>query len=388
MDVDVDLRAYDALSEHPRLVDLRSIAETLMTAAMETRRGECPPGPVRELAAEFNLAPEQAATPCGNALEVLAQGPDGAAERALVRAIAAHVFARRVAEEPAGETHIAEEILWLAAHTSFDATSLLDRALGDRAATLWDAIADRVKHIEASPLHAIARGEVLVGCVAIASSRTAEGARRASDLSTAVSDPKLARMLANHWAEGPSSAVSGELAEARRAGVLTAILAFTGILFLVRLAGLLAKLTLAYRRPAELEVSRDGVRLRWRAEMLGRTLLERNVVVPREALLHATREVRYPRLALYVGLLALAVGSYVGVSAFVDGGRVASPTLLGWGLLLVVLGLALDFVLSSLAPGAKGRCRIILATRDGSRLCIGGVDVRRADAILEHLSKG
>lgn len=162
----------------------------------------------------------------------------------------------------------------------------------------------------------------------------------------------------------------------------------TGILFAVQAARLLARVALAYKQPAELTLSEDGsVRVHWRVELLGRTLRDREVVVPRAALLRATREVRYPRLALYAGLLALAVGSYVGVSAFVDGVRAASPSLLASGLVIVVLGLALDFALSSVAPGAKGRCRLLVVPRDGAKLCVAGVEPRRADAVLARLSR-
>ncbi|NVL83962.1 hypothetical protein, partial [Escherichia coli] len=68
--------------------------------------------------------------------------------------------------------------------------------------------------------------------------------------------------------------------------------------------------------------------------------------------------VRYPRAAFYAGLLALAIGSYVGVRAFVDGVRAASPSLLLTGLVVIALGIGADFVLGSLVPGSRGRVRI------------------------------
>ncbi len=99
------------------------------------------------------------------------------------------------------------------------------------------------------------------------------------------------------------------------------------------------------------------------------------------------REVRFPRLGLYAGLLALAMGTYVGVGAFVDGARVASPSLLAWGLLFVAAGIAIDLVLSSVRFGAKGKCRIVLLPRKGRVVCIGGVDPQRADAALASLAQ-
>jgi len=180
----------------------------------------------------------------------------------------------------------------------------------------------------------------------------------------------------------------GELAPAPRGPVATGLLAFTGILFVAHAARLVGRWVLAYRRPAEITLSEDGgVRVHWKTQLLGRTLRDRAVVVPRAGLARATRDVRYPSIALYAGLLALALGSWVGVAAFVDGVRAASPSLLAWGLAIVALGLGIDFALSSLAPGARGRCRLLVVPRDGSRLCVGDVDTARADAVLARLSK-
>jgi len=67
--------------------------------------------------------------------------------------------------------------------------------------------------------------------------------------------------------------------------------------------------------------------------------------------------------------------------------RAASPSLLASGLVIVVLGLALDFALSSVAPGAKGRCRLLVVPRDGEKLCVAGVEPHRADAVLARLSR-
>jgi hypothetical protein len=189
-------------------------------------------------------------------------------------------------------------------------------------------------------------------------------------------------------AAGAMTPIVGELAAAPRGPVATGLLAFTGLLFLAHAARLVGRWVLAYRRPAEITLSEDGgVRVQWKTQLLGRTLRDRAVVVPRTGLARATRDVRYPSIALYAGLLALAVGSWVGVAAFVDGVRAASPSLLAWGLAIVALGLAIDFALSSLAPGARGRCRLLVVPKDGSRLCIGDVDTARADAVLARLSK-
>lgn len=91
-------------------------------------------------------------------------------------------------------------------------------------------------------------------------------------------------------------------------------------------------------------------------------------------------------MSFYAGLLALAVGSYVGVATLVDGVRAASPSLLLTGLVIVAAGIGLDFLLGSLAPGATGRVRVAFVPRKGPTVCIGNVDAKRADAALRKLS--
>jgi hypothetical protein len=90
---------------------------------------------------------------------------------------------------------------------------------------------------------------------------------------------------------------------------------------------------------------------------------------------------------MYAGLLALAGGSYVGILALADGMHAASASLIAAGLAIITLGLALDFALSSIVPAARGRCRLVLVPRRGRPLCVGGLDVKAADAILERLAR-
>jgi hypothetical protein len=350
MGSDGDDRAYDALSQHARIADLAGLAQALMTSAAEGRRSGRPSRRAVDLAAERTLARDDAATPFGNALDVLDRGPANADERSLARALAAHALATNRPRNATEETLAAHDLLWLAAHTPFDAIGLIDKALGDNAgdaARLWAAIVEAL------------RGGV-AGIVG--------------------PPPPVPR--------APSEPLHGELASAPRGPLATAVLGLTGILFVAHAARLVARVALAYKAPAEVAVAEDGgVRVKWRIELLGRTLRDKDVLVPRPALVRATRDVRFSGLALYAGLLALAVGSYVGVAAFVDGVRSASPTLLAAGLAIVALGLGLDFVFACVVPGARGRCRVFFVPRRGEKLCVGGIDLRRADALLAQLSR-
>ncbi len=389
MQVDAEVRAYDALSQHPRVADLTDVARSLMTAAVQLKRVERRAEQVAKLAGELGLGREDAATPFGNALDVLQRGPEDDAERALACALAGQTLALHPPKDADQASAQAGDLLWLATNTAFDATGLVDRALGDRANLLWSAVADRVRRIDHGS--AGGRGEALVGALALAASTSEDAARHAAALASETRDRKLARALRARIGGGSTETpIACEMAPAPRTPAATALLALTGVLLAVHLARLFGKFALAYRRPAEMTLTDDGggdpaLRIRWRVELLGRTLRDRNVIIPRAGLLRVAREARYPRPALYAGLLSLAVGSYLGLATFADGVRAASPSLLASGAAIVAIGLAVDFALSSLWPGLRGNCRVLFVPRGGRPLCVGGIPLERADAVLTKL---
>lgn len=376
------LEAYEALARSARLADLVAIAErVLVDAAMQRRADWGYLSKVEAAAEEAKLARADADTPFGNVLSVLGTGPEGEVERALAAAIAAHA----VAEGPRDDDEsVSGDILWLAANTAFDATSLLDRALGDEAADLWRAIGERVRRIDEGRGGALRRGEAFVGAAALAASSSDAAKKVALDLAEHLKDPGLARVVGASSAASGELTLEGEMVAAPRGFVLTTILAMTGILFVVHALRLVAKLALAYRRPAEVSLTEAGIRVNTRTEMLGKILREREHVIVRAGLVRVVREVRYPRAAFYAGLLALAIGSYIGVRAFTDGVRAASPSLLLTGLVIVALGIAADFVLGSVLPGARGRCRVAFVPRTGKTLCVADVDMKAADAAIKR----
>jgi hypothetical protein len=179
----------------------------------------------------------------------------------------------------------------------------------------------------------------------------------------------------------------GELSIPPRGPLLTAFLAITGVLLALEVASLIGRYVLAFKRPAEVKLCPTGIEVHGRTLMLGRLLREHTTVIPREALVRITRDVRYPSLAMYAGLIALAIGSYLGVGLVVDGVRAASPSMLGTGLVIAMLGLGLDFAFSSLVPGLGGRTRVILVPRRGPILCVSLVAPASADQLLNQLSE-
>jgi hypothetical protein len=391
MPTDWEHLAYDALARHPRLLDLAEIAHALMTrlaAEASSGRGDTARDEwVGGQAAERRLTRDDAATPFGNALDVLERGPEDATARALARALAAHAIAHSPPLTAPEQERAAHDLLWLAAHSEFDATGLLDQALGASAVAVWTAVADRVRRVDDGALPSLGRGEALLGAVALAASRAPAAMEQSVALQRQVEDPKLRRVLDARESREPLDPIAGEMTSAPRGPVATVLLGVTGLLLLARAAQLLGRAALSYRRPGELSITPGGdVRVRWRVLLLGATLRERDVVLPRAGLARAEREARFAGASLYGGLLALVVGSYVGVGTFVDGVRVASPALLGAGLLIAASGLAIDFALGHVVPSVAGRCRVVLAPRRGPKLCVGHVEIARADALLARLA--
>jgi hypothetical protein len=381
-----DLRAFDALAAHGRLSDLVAITRAMATSAAEGRPATwLDAAKVKTLAEEAKLTSDDAQTPNGNALSVLEKGPEDDAQRALARALWAHAIAESPPKGREEEDRAATDLLWLATHTPFDATSLLDRALGEAAGELWEAIADRVRRVDQSKIATLGRAEALIGCVALSESTSAVAKKQVNALAVELTDATLARVLGGKSVR--EETLRGELVFAPRGPVATTLLAVTGLLFVVHAARLVARFALSYRRPAEMTLSPVGARLRSRTEILGRTLGEKDIVLARESMARAAREVRYPRLAFNTGLLALTVGSYLGVALLIDGARAASPSLLLTGLLLVAAGVALEMILGSLEPAASGRCNVLIVPIRGRSVCLAVKDAKLADDALTILAK-
>ena len=359
--------AYEALKQVPKP---DALAELARAAVVGGANGDA----VRDKAKELELEGDDGKTPFGDAIAVLARGPEDAAERKLARALGALALAT---DKDADDALVVK----LAQKSAFDPSPLLDEALGDRADALFAALGARAAKAETARDAALAASAVLLA------SKHPSAKRELAALASSKSLDPLVRAVVASEARAPEARLSGELVPAPRNPVLTVLLGMTGLLFVAAIVRLAMRLVLAYRTPAEVSASPLGVRIRARTELLGRTLRDREIVIGSDALARAVREVRFPRLGLYAGLLALALGTYVGVGALTDGVRAASPSLLLWGVVLVALGVALDFVLSSARFGAKGKCRVLLAPRKGRAVCIGYVDPQRADAALATLAQ-
>src|SRR5271170_7812224 len=122
MGADTDERAFDALAENARIGDIASLAWAVMANAIDGKPLDIGAARAIELATTLNVTRDEASTPFGNALDLLQRGPEGAAERALARALAAHALATRPLSASEDYDRRVRDLVWLAARTPFDAT--------------------------------------------------------------------------------------------------------------------------------------------------------------------------------------------------------------------------------------------------------------------------
>src|SRR6185436_7227602 len=108
------------------------------------------------------------------------------------------------------------------------------------------------------------------------------------------------RALCQRETPSQTTRLSGELGPAPHGPIATAFLALSGILFVMRAGRLLGKLGLAFKQPAEVRLTERGLEIAHRTELLGRVLRAKETLVPMANLARVTREIRYPRLGLYL----------------------------------------------------------------------------------------
>lgn len=371
------------IAAHPRCNELaRLTRDSLFEAVGNTNLDLA--AAVMERATTANLSREDAVFDQGNLLDALSAPTQHPAATSLLGDVLAYALGLdAVQAEPT-----AQNLVWLAAHAGVDAFPAIDDAMGDAASPVWNALADLLKQHDDTNA-GITRAEAIVAASSLAASQNPTALRRREEL-TRAKTPALARLLRGPGAStrGMDGALAGELAPAPRGPLATFFLGLSGWLLVSHLARTFGRFALQYRRPAEVRLTAQGIRVKSTTKMLGKVMRESETLIPLEGLARATREVRFPRLGTYAGLVALAIGSYVGVSWFIDGIRSGSFSLATVGLLVVLGGVALDFALMSWLPGRKGRCRLVLVPRRGSTTCVGCVDAAQADAMLRIISGG
>lgn len=382
---DASLRA---LGQHPRADDLARLVQAAAFSAFEERRSALHVG-LDEAAARLGLDEASSDTELGNVIRALrSSGPLSRPERQLLGALLARSIGLSPPEEGEASLRVAEALGWIAAHTPVDPLPFLDRGLGAAAQPLWSALVLLLERYDDGRAGSFDRPAAIVTASAIGRSEAPVCEQHRAALRVALRDVTLLALVgqAPEALATKSVLLSAEETGAPRSALATFLLTVTFVLPLVAGARLFARFALGFRRPAEANVSREGVRIKSRTILLGRTILERETFLPTAGLARARREVRYPRLPVYVGIAALLAGSYVGLRLFVDGVRSASPELIGLGVGVLLLGLGLDYALSLWPARSSDRCRVFLQPRKGRGLSLRDVDRELADKALGLLA--
>lgn len=361
------------LWDHPHAGSLSNAVRLWANELWQARRS----APLAAVGENPAVAESQAQTAYGDVNALLARGPETSSERALLGALLALALRERPPATDSEALDIGSALVWLASRADCNALGALDAALGERAGPLWRGVA-RVL-LEPAELPDFGPAEALVAAAALHKSESPEAIRLRLEARGSTHDSAVQSLLAP--IASFDDELEGELTTARSPW-LTVLLTVTFVLVIVSLVRLFARYALLYRRPARLRLGPQGLELSSQTLLLGRVLRNRTVRVPLVNIGSLTREVRYSGAGLYAGLFALALGTYYGTGRFEEWLHQRSAVLLLVAVLALLWGLSLDFLLTSVAHSARGRCRVIAVPLRGRAVCIGSVDVTRADALL------
>lgn len=383
------------LEGHAHGEALAKLVHALAFSAFDERRSDLEEG-LRDASERLGVDEAKAETSYGNALRALKKGGSASAtERALLGVLLARgvELARAKTATDKNDDATVAALAWLGANTVVDALSRLDAlsrsgALGSDAGPLWRAGARLVVALEATgPTSTFGRASAIVFLSALATSESSAAATERAALLTTLRDPLLLALLK----AGPAGerdrpiVMAGEVTAGPRSFVAVFFLTITLILPILAVLKLLGRYALHLRRPAELRVNESGVTVQARYELLGKTLREFEVHIPRPALSRAARQIRYPKLGTYVGIATLLVGSYIGLRLIIDGARSGAPEFLGIGTGVLVAALALDYALARLPSLAKNRCEVYFQPRRGGTIALAAIDPVLADKALALL---
>jgi hypothetical protein len=391
-----------AARAHPHAAKIAEVAAEVAARMADARARHAPAHDIEQTVVNVGLERVDAQTDFGDVLAILERGAEDAAERAIVAAFVAAGVVRQLEAVAGQEKKWAERLCYLGAHAGFDALAALPEevAPGVKRA-LYKAIADHARQIDTGTAPNADRAELIVAAATLADAVEAMGpsdeiAQVVSRLGADLDDATAARIIVAPAAEAPSTVVAsapsgasvqGHLSPLPRGPFITFLQAFTGWLLVRSIAVLVGRYVLSLKRDAKVAVTQSGVDVDAKVGLLGRELRDLSAHYPAAGLASVTREVRYPSLHVYAGLAALLLGTYAGVTFLAWGVPSTSPRLILYGVLALLAGVVLDLLITSVVPGARGRCRMVIVPKRGPRLCIAGIDARAADKLLADLAR-
>lgn len=375
------LAVVSVLLEHPHSANLCERVAEICLAAARTRTPEVlTSAQVADTPTTSVIAREDAQTSLGNLLEILDRGATTAPEWQLLSAAVALHVARTLDGSAADQHALLDQCTWLATVTACNPWLFLDACLQPSQSRLWDAIDE---HFLAQPVAA-----KLVLAASLTAASSPDAVRVKQRWLYAVENPTLLLVL---QAGTPSAPLLGRQIARARGPVWRFFEVVTGYALLRALGRVVFNVLLLGRRDVELVLSPFGMELTRRLRLLGVPIRERRDYIAFNEVRTVRVLRRWQGVGTYVGLAALALGTYFGSSLFWDGMRLpgTSPTLLGWGLVAVTLGVLLDLLFERGLALLGKRKTTQLEVHFGRRrvVAFAGVDTGKADGVIEHLTR-
>ncbi len=379
----------EAITDHPRMDVLATLVFTAAMSAADEERVRLSDG-IDELARDAQIGGEEGLIAGHDLLGSMRGGDmaDGGVRELLGRLMAEGV-AIRMADETVDFERLAARLSWLSAHTAIDALWHLDEhAAGDKLGSLWTAVGAHVALLDAEGRD---RGEAACALASLRRSQHPEARAMRGKIEDSLLDASL-RDSAPEGENAPARVaeprrrevvLSGERVSPPPSSLSLVLQAVTGVLLLRGCVYVISRWILRVERPIQLRFSPEGVTAKVELRLLGRTLRTAETRINISNLALAQTEIRFPRMGLYVGLTALAVGSYVGVKFMTEAALVGSPSLIALGATVVGAGLMLDFLFSSLLPGRAEKRLVLLVPRRGAKLAVSTSDEGAMRAALD-----
>ena len=343
---------------------------------------------LRALGRRFGEA-EEIPLPAGASMLVrrvrvlLQRGPTSDQDHALARAVAALALAEAV-RAARDLDDLARETLLLARDTPWDATGLVDAALGPSAEALWLAVVARLRTLVDRADPAAIRAELLVGATALIRSLHPAAIDGFVRLAVEVRDPAVRSVLQLGTATQAPVVVEGALKPAPPGFFLRIVLIITGVTLARAAWRTFEHLALGRRRTALVEW-RSGRVLVVRTEAIGgRIRSKTTTTLAPEAI--ARIDWAGERTGLLGGLFVAltAAGTFAGVFFAIVGARLQVASFFSGGVAIAGLALLLDHAPLRLFGALVGTGRLTVTPRQGEPIV---VDVRNATAVDELLRR-
>ncbi|MEL6179939.1 MAG: hypothetical protein AAFS10_13355 [Myxococcota bacterium] len=169
--------------------------------------------------------------------------------------------------------------------------------------------------------------------------------------------------------------------------LLKIVFGVTGISLIIYLVDVVLRLVLGLRRSGRLLIDGDALTMEEETRFVGREIRAARERFSRPDVLSVRLEQRYPYLLTLVGLLCLGVGVIAGIFLLLDGfqGEFTPWIISGVGLLMA--GVLLDLVFTTLAASLPGQAALIIHLPGKRALRLVGCEANKAEDVVRWLDR-